>query len=215
MVFVRESRVGSMEKRDAVREAYDAMAETYADRTAGEGEPEAVQFVAQFFDKLGQNAHVLDAGCGGDPVQQTSMDVVGMDFSREQLHHAPDSETALVQGDMTALPFQSDRFHGVTAFFSLIHIPLDDHQTVLDEFARVLRSDGWLLVTEGADEWCGGHDDWLGDGVEMTWEIAGRDETRAQLQSAGFEVVDEVMVVDSLADDGSKKPYFLAQYIGV
>lgn len=200
-----------MNRKRTVRDAYDSLAETYAEQTA-EGENDvATQFVGRFFERFGGGL-VLDAGCGGQPVRRPDCDVVGVDFSREQLRHARPTETALVQGDMTTLPFPSNSFDGVTAFFSLIHVPLEEHQTVLDEFARVLRPDGHLLVTEGASEWCGENENWLGDGIEMSWEIAGREETRAQLQEAGFEVIDEAMVVDTLADDGSSKPFFAAQY---
>lgn len=50
---------------------------------------------------------------------------------------------------MTALPLGDDVVDAVVAYHSLIHIPFEAHQTVIEEFSRVLRPDGRVLVSEG------------------------------------------------------------------
>ncbi|UPW01154.1 class I SAM-dependent methyltransferase [Halorussus gelatinilyticus] len=204
-----------MSDRDAVRRAYDAMAETYADERSAEGR--GTEILTEFLDALPERPRVLDAGCGqGTPVLERLAavgDPVGLDFSRQQLRLARETVPGapLVRGDMTALPFESDAFDAVTAFHSLIHVPSDDHETVLAEFARVLRPGGRVLLTEGCEEWSGENPDWLDSGVEMQWDIAGIETTKKQLERAGFAVEDEWLVVDKLADDEVQKPFLEAR----
>jgi len=112
---------------------------------------------------------------------------------------------------MTSLPFREDSFDAATALHSLIHVPLDQHRTVLEAFARVLAPGGRLLLTEGEEEWIGENPDRLGTGTGMRWETAGREAARDQLDGAGFEVRAEWDRRDELADDGSSKPFFLAR----
>ncbi|NEU55798.1 class I SAM-dependent methyltransferase [Halorussus sp. MSC15.2] len=204
-----------MSDRDAVRRAYDEMAETYAAERSERGR--GVEILAAFLSDLPNSPRVLDAGCGqGTPVLRRlaeSADPVGLDFSREQLGLARGNvpSVPLVRGDMTALPFRDDAFDAVTAYHSLIHVPLDDHQTVVEEFARVLRPGGRVLLTEGIDEWSGKNPDWLDSGVEMQWDIAGAEATKSQLRDAGFVVVGEWRATDELADDEAQKPLFEAR----
>ncbi|WP_276279530.1 class I SAM-dependent methyltransferase [Halorussus caseinilyticus] len=209
-----------MSDRDAVRRGYDEMAETYAAERSEGGR--GTELLTDFLDALPDDPRVLDAGCGqGTPVLARlaeSGDPLGLDFSREQLRLAAVNVpgASLSQGDMTALPFRDDAFDAVTAYNSLIHVPYGDHETVLGEFARVLRPGGRVLLTEGCQEWSGENPDWLDTGVEMQWDIAGTEATRAQLESAGFAVVGEWEVTDRLNDDGEEvpKPVFEARLVG-
>jgi len=207
-----------MDERNAVREGYDALAETYADQRSGD-ETLGTALLDDLLADLPDDARLLDAGCGqGTPVLASAsaggdVDAVGLDFSPAQLElataNAPDA--ALLRGDMGHLPFTDDSFDAVTGFHSLIHVPLDDHQRVIDEFARVMRPAGRLLVSEGLTEWEGQNPDWLDSGAAMEWHIAGGEATRKQLRTAGFTVVDQWAVDDTLADEeGAQKPFFLA-----
>lgn len=201
-----------MTDRDAVRRAYDELAETYA----AERSPGLVE-LDRLVEPLPEGARVLDAGCGqGTPVLTAlvgTVETIGLDFSGEQLRLAAENApgAALVRGDMTSLPFSPNAFDAVTALHSLIHVPLAEHATVVEGFARVLSPGGLLLLTEGDDEWIGENPDWLGSGVEMRWEFAGLETTREQLRRAGFEVLDTWHRRDELADDGSGKPFLLAR----
>jgi ubiquinone/menaquinone biosynthesis C-methylase UbiE len=197
-----------MERREAVRAAYDELADVYADRAAGEVTPEPVR---QFCGELDPGDDVLSAGCGpGDrPLEAAGGTGVGLDLSREQLRRARGGPAALVQGDMTALPFAPDSFDAVAALYSLIHVPLESHRTVIGEFARVLRPGGTLLVTEGETEWVGSNPDWLDSGTAMHWSLAGAETTREQLRAGGFAVRGVWDVPDPTTENGHK-PFFLA-----
>lgn len=201
-----------MDERRLVKNAYDEMAEDYIDRPGSESSSEPPEPVRRFRDELSPEHERLDAGCGpgGSTRAMAGEAVVGLDISREQLALGQRNGTSeLVQGDMTELPFATNSFHAISAMYSLIHIPLDDHRTVLQEFARVLRPAGTLLVTEGGMEWTGSNPNWLDSGTEMHWSMAGPEATKEDLHSCGFELRGVWNIPDPTTDD-SKKPFFLA-----
>lgn len=201
-----------MDERRAVKEAYNEMAEDYTEYVTSGSASDRPDPVKQFQNELTTGDKLLDAGCGpGRPtLRMSGENGVGLDISREQLSLAEERVTAkLVQGDMTTLPFTSDSFDAVIALYSLIHVPVDDHRTVLKEFARVLRPDGTLLVSEGGVEWTGSNPDWLDSGVEMRWSMAGPETTQNELEACGFEIREIWDVPDPTTDDGVK-PFFLA-----
>lgn len=197
-----------MVEKNAVRRSYDEIAEAYAAQRSENGR--GTQLLERFLESLSDSARVLDAGCGqGTPVltrlsESTTATAFGVDFSRGQLElaaaNAPDA--ALVQGDMTTLPLEAATVDAVVAYWSLIHIPMDGHQAVVDEFARVLRPGGRLLVCEGTNRWAGENPDWIESGVRMEWNIAGADATRKQLRNAGFDIVEEWGVPEELNEEG-------------
>lgn len=193
-----------MVDKETVRRGYDDLAATYAEqRAANDGDLDVLR---DFLADLGTPSRILDAGCGqGAPVLSHlagTTGAVGLDISSEQLRQAAENAPAaeLLQGDLTSLPLQDDAVDVVTAVHSIIHVPLAEHQRVVDEFARVLRPGGHLLLSEGPVEWCGTNPDWLDSGAEMQWNIAGATATRDQLARAGFTVTDEWAAVDELAD---------------
>ncbi|MGQ3328158.1 class I SAM-dependent methyltransferase [Halorubrum sp. FL23] len=208
-----------MVDKNVVRRGYDELAEAYAADRNEDGCGREV--LAQFRRGLPESARVLDAGCGqGTPVLRDlsgSTTATGVDVSRAQLELAADRvpDAALAQGDMAALPFDDGAFDAVTAYHSLIHVPRDQHQAVVDEFARVLADGGQLLCSEGPAEWRGTNPDWLDTGVEMQWHIAGAEATRDQLQTAGFAIEREWEVGDSL-DEGedARWTFFTARVEG-
>lgn len=190
-----------MVDRDTVRRSYDELAEGYAEyRSPGDG----TAVLREFLDDASPE-RVLDAGCGnGRPILARladGVDAVGLDHSRGMLRVAREHVAApLVQGDMTRLPFATASFDAIVAYWSLIHLPLADHPTATEEFARVLRPGGRALVCEGSQPWVGENSDWL-DGVEMEWAIAGAERTREQLQDAGFAITDTWGVPETLGED--------------
>lgn len=185
--------------RRAVREGYDSLADAYAaQRDAGTDAPD---LLAAFLDDLSPGSHVLDLGCGaGDLVLDSLKDAmgVGLDASHEQTFHARAHAATVVQGDMTRLPFQADAFDGATAMYSIIHVPAAEHAAVYAELARVLRPGADAVVVTGVDAWTGDNPDWLDEGVEMRWSWPALTETKRALEDAGFTIVAEDDVDDSL-----------------
>lgn len=204
-----------MSDRKHVRHAYNDIADTFAEKRSADSDE--LERLEQLLDQFPEVARVLDAGCGhGTPILARiarAAEAIGVDCARGQLELATaNAPTAsLLQGDMTALPVRDATFDAVTAFHSLIHVPLEHHQSVLEEFARILKPESYLLLTEGTEAWEGENPDWLDSGVEMQWEIAGSETTERQLRAAGFSVLDRWIHSDELGDDEATFTLFLAR----
>ena len=203
-----------MDDRETVHRGYDELAGTYAERQSyGD---RALSIIEEFLGSFGDRAHVLDAGCGhGEPVLPRVSDgaaAVGLDLSREQLRLAARAvpRARLVQGDMTALPFRAGAFDGVVAYRSVIHVPISERPAVFEEFARVLAPGGRTLLSEAPEGFERTTDDWLDDGVEMRWEMAGVERTRERLRDAGFVVTDE-WPAPAPSEDGPEPPFLAAR----
>ena len=200
--------------RNTVRRGYDELIEAYDAERAENDRGNAI--LDEFLGSIATPARVLDVGCGpGIPVLReldTEATALGVDLSREQLNLAATNvpEAIHVQGEMTRLPLRGNAFDAVTAFHSLIHVPLEDHETAIDEFARVLRPGGRVLLSEGSEEWCGTNPDWLERGIEMQWNVAGVEATRDQLRDAGFTITDEWGTTGTFADNDERWVFLVA-----
>lgn len=199
------------DKRRQIQNAYDEIADAYHTETDANEDGTDDTILNTFIEHLSENATVFDAGCGGDPIEIPTTTTIGLDISRGQLTHYTGNNAQLFQGDMTTLPFNTNTFDGATAFYSLIHIPLDQHQTVINELTRVIKPNSPLLIVEGTEEWVGSNHSWLGTGEEMHWEMAGKDATVQQLQNADCEIIEITPVRDTLGDADGTKLFFLAK----
>lgn len=93
---------------------------------------------------------ILDVGCGlGYGAKLLGKRTVGVDVSCEALKKARSLETDLnvVLYDGRRMPFANCSFHTVTCFEVIEHLPKSDHQGFLDEIWRVLRPNGYLLIS--------------------------------------------------------------------
>ena len=141
---------------------------------------------------------VLDAGCGtGIPFTRDLVDngfqVMGIDISQKMLdlakQHVP--EAIFETGDMTALDFEDNSFDGIISTYAVFHVPRMEHFTLFQDFHRILRKDGVLLLSlgvrsEGSDglwEW-----DEL-QSVPMYWSYNGPEKSIELLKSANFDII--------------------------
>ncbi len=177
-----------------VRRSYDALASTFDEHRSAEGR--GTEILASFLEDLDPGSRILDVGCGtGVPILASlaaNHAAIGLDIAGEPIRLAQERVPAaeLLQGDMVSLPIATDACDAVVAFWSLIHVPLAEHQPALEEFARIIRPGGRALLCEGTDAWTGENPNWLDTDVPMEWNIAGAEKTAVQLQTAGFEITD-------------------------
>ncbi|MDB2272019.1 class I SAM-dependent methyltransferase [Halorubrum ezzemoulense] len=205
--------------RNAVRRAWDEVAETYAARRDPDGSDAAL--IDDLLDALASDPAVaadggplvLDVGCGDGARTLANLppDSVGVDVSRRGLDLARETvpDARLVHGEMSALPFAADRFDAVTAYHAVFHVERERHPDVYDEFARVLRPGGRLLLTLPSGRFETVRRGWMGG--EMFFSAPGRERALDQLRAAGFSDVETRTATDPL---GSSTEFAFARLAG-
>jgi len=107
---------------------------------------------------LGRHARadqrVLDLGCGSgrsvEELGRRGFAVVGLDQRCEGLFLARGANRWLVQAEAARLPFRSGTFDGAVLLDVLEHV---DDRAVLAELRRLLKPEGWALLTVPALPW--------------------------------------------------------------
>ncbi|MCC3300914.1 class I SAM-dependent methyltransferase [Arthrobacter sp. zg-Y895] len=197
----------------AVARAYDVVARTYAELipTAGrDGDPEDerdLAMVRRFAGSLPSGAAVLDAGCGAGrmityldtlaPLAVEGCDIsVGMVRQARKAH--PQRQFAVTA--MSSLPYGDRSFHGVLAWYSIIHTPPAGLPAVFAEFQRILRPGGRLLLGFQAGTGSRQITNAYGHDVELTAYLHDIRETAALLEGAGFQVCEYLFRAPTAAE---------------
>ena len=184
--------------RNAVRRAWDEVAETYATRRDPDGSDAAL--IDDLLAVLPSRPDVLDVGCGDGARTLANLPPgsVGLDVSRRGLDLAAERVPGarLVHGEMTALPFGDDRFDAITAYHAVFHVDRERHPEVYAGFARVLRPGGRLLMTLPGGRFETVRRGWMGG--RMFFSAPGRERTLDQLRAAGFTDVETTTATDPL-----------------
>jgi ubiquinone/menaquinone biosynthesis C-methylase UbiE len=189
------------EPANIVRDGYDRIAERYA-AWRPDGNRVKAKYIASVRSLVPRGARVLDLGCGtGDQVTQQlaqHFDVVGVDISGRSVQIAARTvlDAHFVIGDIASVSFRARSFAAVTAFFSLIHVPRNDHARVLASVARWLEPGGVFVATMGAGPAWEGTDDFLG--TPMYWSNWDRATNLHLVHDAGFEILS---VADETEDE--------------
>lgn len=151
-----------------VAHGYDAISQNYLKLIENMGPRVREKYLTVVEQNLPDGSLVLEMGCGaGAPMTQRLVRhyrVIALDISREQLalavRNVPQADFVLA--DMTRLPFRA-AFDAVIAFYSMTHVPRDEHVALLRDIYRLLRPGGLFVATMGHGD-C--HDiveaDWLG-----------------------------------------------------
>jgi ubiquinone/menaquinone biosynthesis C-methylase UbiE len=103
---------------------------------------------------LRPESFILDIGCGsGGNVKKLNRygRAIGLDLSPIALYFARQRHLPhLTQGSGLSLPYPDKTFDLVTVFDVLYHRWITDDKQALQEIYRVIRSGGWLLITDSA-----------------------------------------------------------------
>jgi len=192
-------------KGHLVKKGYDKIAERYqADRRVFDHVKELEEFVSL----LPKKARVLDVGCGaGVPVAKFLMDsgieVLGIDFSENMLKLARENvpKATFIMKDLTKLDFANNSFDGLTAFYSIIHVPREKHFPLFKDFRRILKPNGIMLVCMGPDEWEATEQYY---GTNMFWSQYSPEKSLQLVKDAGFQTI-----FDKILERGKEKHYWI------
>jgi SAM-dependent methyltransferase len=190
-----------MEREEASRASYDAVAEAYADRFADElaVKPLDRALLTAFAEEIlsretSSGATVADVGSGPGHIARflhgLGVDACGVDFSPRMCEIARRLNPGLIfyEASMLELPVADAEWAGIVAFYAICHIAWHDLAALFAEFRRVLKPDGLLLVSfHGGDE-IRHADELLGVKVDLDFHFHSAAQVTGALREAGFDV---------------------------
>ena len=202
-----------MDHKETVRSGYNKVADHYlAQRRHDTAD---VHLLNDFIELLAPKSKVLDAGCGaGIPIAKMlaeQFDVIGVDFSESQIELAKKNvpNAHFFCQDMTELDFPDESLDGICSYYAIIHIPREEHQSLLANFHRMLMAGGVALLCLGADDLDNDIDeDFLG--TRMYWSHYDSETYRKMLRKCGFTIIWAKLVKDE-THEGSRHLFVLAQ----
>lgn len=186
------------ERVERTVDTYEAVADEYqslhGDRSAVAPIVEAFrERVVTSTEGDDRKPRVIDVGCGpgweAATFDAAEIDVVGVDITRSFLLDARERAPggAFLRGDMRTLPVAPGAADGVFALASLLHVPKNEVDDTLGEFARVLSSDGVLTcVVKGTDQQS--DDSPYGETDRRHFEFYEPAELRDRIHGVGFEI---------------------------
>jgi ubiquinone/menaquinone biosynthesis C-methylase UbiE len=173
-----------------VERGYDRCASAYREARREETEDALVALMGRLED----GARVLDVGCGaGEPVARElahRFSVTGVDISGTMvaLARANVPQATFIRGDIMSVDFADSYLDAVVAFYSLFHLPPDEHKELFRRIHRWLKPGGFLLATVSATR----EDAYVEDdffGVTMYWSNNGLQDYEEILETTGFDVL--------------------------
>lgn len=200
--------------------SYDRVADEYVRRIFDEltQKPFDRQILDRFAVSVRDVGPACDLGCGPGQVarylHERGVEVCGVDLSAEMVACARrlTPGVAFRQGDMRALDVPNEAWAGITAFYSLIHIPGAEMVQALQEIRRVLRPGGALLLSFHIGDQTVHLDEWWGQAVCVDFFFFQPAEMADALTSAGFEI-EEMIEREPYPDveHPSRRCYLLAR----
>jgi cyclopropane fatty-acyl-phospholipid synthase-like methyltransferase len=194
-------------RKQTVEAGYDELAPRFGEWAARvEGDPWE-RFLDELAGRLALGARVLDLGCGnGRKIGRLAerFDVTGVDISEEQLRlaRAEIPAASFAHADLAALDFPAESYDAVTAFYSISHVPREEHAALFGKVARWLSPGGLFLASlsaNGTDDWT---EEWLG--VEMFFSSHDADTNLRLLEEAGLELVrSEIVTIQEPEGDAT------------
>jgi len=189
-----------------VERGYDRCAEAYA-RARQE---KAQHSLVMLNDHLDDVAVVLDVGCGaGVPVARelaTRSMVTGVDISGKMIDRARVNvpQGTFIHGDIMSVEFPPAHFDAVVAFYSIFHLPREEHEDLFTRIYEWIKPAGYLMATVGMmGELAYTNEDFFG--ATMYWSNYGLDKYREILDRLGLDIL-EVTIVGHGYDKEHQKP---------
>ena len=185
-----------MEEKEIVRKGYNKTAEKLQEIFGVKKDgSDKLKLLGDFISRIPQVGRVLDAGCGNGAYSRYLSDkfkVIGVDISEKQIElarqNAPNAE--FICEDMTKVKFPDEYFDGILSYYSIIHVPRDEHHELLRNFYRMLKVKGVVLLTfhliNDPESYA---EDFFGEGVKMYWSGFNKKANLKMLKQIGFKII--------------------------
>ncbi|MFW9824038.1 MAG: class I SAM-dependent methyltransferase [Candidatus Thorarchaeota archaeon] len=186
-----------MEKKEIVRKGYNKVAEKISDgyKQVLKDESHIVNLLTDFIAKIPKDGRVLDVGCGNGVYSRYLSDrfnVIGIDISEKQIELAKQNvpKAEFRCEDMTKIDFPYEFFDGIIAFYSIIHVPRDEHFDLLRNFYRILKFNGIALLVFGINDDLESYEqNFFNKGVKMYWSSFDKNTNLNMVKKVGFNII--------------------------
>ncbi|MFI1726498.1 class I SAM-dependent DNA methyltransferase [Streptomyces sp. NPDC020489] len=205
------------------RTSYDAIADAYDQRFPADGlaglvlERALFGAFAELVRATGTRAPVADLGCGPGHVTALlhglGLPVFGVDLSPRMVELARRSHPGLRfhVGSMTSLDLPDATLGGITALYSIIHVPDEHLPATFAEFHRVLEPGGHLLLAFQAGEAERLRlDERFGHAIALDYYWRDPDTVAERLVAAGFRLHTRVLR-EAERDEARPRAFLLAR----
>jgi SAM-dependent methyltransferase len=177
--------------------SYDRVAQEYAAQFFGElaHKPLDRALLDAFTEEVKSLGQVADIGCGPGQIARYladhGVDAMGIDLSPEMVALASRLSPAIPfhVGSMLALDLPDASLGGITAFYSIIHLPPTEVPQALREFHRVLRPVGPLLLAFHVGDERLHRDEWWEQPVSLDFQFYRPETLERELEGTGFRVL--------------------------
>jgi SAM-dependent methyltransferase len=181
---------------NSIRESYDRLAEEYARRLFDElqHKPLDRQLLDRFASQTSGQGEVCDMGCGPGHVARYLRDagasVFGLDLSPVMVEQARklNPDIPFREGNMMALDIADGTLAGIAAFYAIVNISRQFLPLVFQEFQRVLRPDGLLLLAFHAGNEVFSEEELWGKKISMDFFFFQTSEIKLDLEAAGLAI---------------------------
>jgi ubiquinone/menaquinone biosynthesis C-methylase UbiE len=176
--------------------SYDQVAADYTARIADElaGKPLDRALLQAFAEQVATLGPMADIGCGPGHVAAflaaCGVQVEGIDLSEGMIAQARRRYPTLAfrQGDMRALSGADERFSGIVAFYSIIHLAEAELLPTFQEWWRVLRPSGMILVAFHIGDQVVHFDTWWDHPVDLDFRFLSVEQVTGALVQAQFTI---------------------------
>jgi len=183
----------TVDPKRVVADGYDRIADRYLAWSALRPSAARVRALGLADDLIPAGGDVLELGCGAGVPMTARIAIgrrlTGVDISSEQIRRARRNvpEATFIRADFTTLERPPASLDAVVAFYSLTHVPRDEHPALFARIRRWLRPGGLFLASLGVEDDPGGVEaDWLG--VDMYFSHFSARVNRRLLETAGLRV---------------------------
>ena len=177
------------------RQAYNLAAQKYHELFHNEMNEKEYdrKLLDSFAARFNKDSLICDAGCGpsahiGKYLFDKGIKIVGVDISEEciELARLYNPKMKFECADIASMPFVNNSFDGLISYYSIINTPKIYISKIFSEFRRVLKPDGFLLVSVKSGTTEGYIDDLLGIKTQTYFSLFIQEEIVNNFSRAGF-----------------------------